>query len=122
VASQLPRERITVRRTAPVPAPTPAPAARGNFSPGDSVTLSRPGGAGNTVVARDEDSYAALVGARSVGEFTALREAGRIRTISDGTLAVVIESRPGRTRVRIADGPQLGFEGWVAEEYTHPWK
>jgi hypothetical protein len=93
------------------------------ITPGQIVTLRRPGGAGNTILAVDAPSFTALLEAfqsRRLARYTALREADRIRGVVNGTTAELL-SVDGQARVvRILDGPLAGFTGWVEACYVHP--
>lgn len=106
---------------APPPAETsPYPSDDKHAPPGVDVILSRPGGAGNTLLADDADDVVVFLDRRpgDFGRFQALAEQDRVFGVANGTRARVIESRPGLRRVRIDEGPQKGREAWVEALYV----
>src|SRR4051812_47867222 len=74
----------------------------GAFATGDGVLLQRPGGTGKTVLAKDEEALDLLIGSKASFP-SSLREQGRAVAVANGTPAVVLEAKPGRLLVRIAD-------------------
>jgi hypothetical protein len=90
------------------------PAAVPELPAGSRVTIARPGGAGHAILARDEAAFEIVAAGRSLREFTALREAGRLWRVPNGATARVIDSKADRVRVRLADAT----DGWVERRYV----
>jgi hypothetical protein len=114
------------QQSAPIPVALEPVIVEGKDDPigaGQSVLLSRPAGAGNTILAVDKASFLALLNAQAtnrLGDFTRLREADKLRGVINGTRATVISVDGGARVMRITAGPQNGFVGWIEAQYVHP--
>lgn len=104
--------------TAPVRPDLQAPAPA--FPAGAAVTLSRPGGAGNTLLARERFDLPALLDTTpgAFGRYQSLAGSGRVFGVANGTRARVISAEGSAVRVRIAEGPQSGREAWCPAEHV----
>jgi hypothetical protein len=88
---------------------------------GSTVELFRPGGAGNVLLARNPGLISAFNDRSpgALGRFIALREAGNVAYVPNGSRGVVTEITREARRVRITEGPplQVGVLWWVEERY-----
>lgn len=91
------------------------------FKVGQLVVLARPGGAGHAHVTTDINAFhqlkKALKGGK-LGDFTRLREDGKVLIAINGTIAKVLDSTDDFCHVQLEDGQFAGRIGWIETQYV----
>jgi hypothetical protein len=115
-----PNER-TADQTAP-PTTDPKSTRRAIAVTGDLAVLDLPGGRGPYLATTDA-AYDEMLDAenrkdtRYMGE---LLGSGKVHHLPNGVQVRVLEASTFSRKVRVLDGPLVGLEGWVQEEFVRP--